>query len=59
MTSGNFAFGVPELSMTAIPYITTTGMDRLTKGFKLPDFPTISDSPDNPTCYCSTTSNIL
>ena len=34
-------------------------MDKLTKGFKSLDFPTISDSPDNPTCCCSTTSNIL
>ena len=51
--------GVPELFATAVPCITPTDTDRLTKGFKSPDFPTISDSPDNPTCCCSTTSNIL
>ena len=51
--------GVPELSATAAPCITTTGTDRLTRGFKSLDFPAISDSPDNPTCCCSTTSNIL
>ena len=39
--------GVHERSSTAAPCITTPDTDRPTKGFKSPDFPTISDLLDN------------
>jgi len=37
-----------ECCWSFVSCFTTTDTDRLTKGFKSPDFPAISNSPDNP-----------